>query len=316
MGTAQVAIKASRSQEGMICLSLGLFLFSFQDMIIKSFSDNYSVLQIVCIRSGIAFIILSVVGSMTYGLRVFRMQQPGFILARGAFFFMAFTFYYIAYPVMPVADVVAVTFLAPVIVTVLSIVLLKETVGLKLWVAIILGFAGVLIVVGPSGQLRNLGTLLALGCAITYAISSVVTRYISRGDEPITIAIYMMLTLTILSMMTYLAIQEIGIRSGINPSLDFLVRQWVWIPGKDGGLLLVTAVLASAGFYLHSRAYLIAPASHVTPFEYTYVVYAVLLAYMIFGEVPKATTLLGLAILIGSSLYIWRNEPREAARHR
>ena len=306
-----IAATSNRSQEGMICLSLGLLLFSFQDMIIKSFSDDYSVLQIVCLRSGIAFILLSAVGALIYGRQIFKIRQPGFILARGFFFFMAFTFYYIAYPVMPVADVVAITFLAPVIVTLLSIVFLKEKVGIKLWVAIILGFVAVLIVVGPSGQLRSLGTILALACAVTYAISSVVTRLITQGDQPITIAIYMMLSLVVLSILTYMVVRLLNIETGINPSLDFLVREWTWFAGKDGALLLVTAVLASVGFYLHCRAYLIAPASHITPFEYTYVLYAVILAYVIFAEVPKQTTLLGLGMLISSSLYIW-SQTREA----
>ena len=305
MSVVNIAIEPDRSQEGMICLSLGLLLFSFQDMIIKSFSDEYSVLQIVCLRSGIAFILLSITGWLTQGREIFKVREPGFILARGFFFFIAFTCYYLAYPVMPVADVVAITFLAPVIVTLLSIFFLKELVSIKLWAAIILGFIGVLIVVGPTGQLRSLGTLLAFTCAITYAISSVVTRFIKLGDQPITIAIYMMLTLVILSILTYLFIQILNIKPGVNPSLDFLIRDWTWFSGKDSGLLLVTALLASVGFYLHSRAYLIAPASHVTPFEYTYVLYAVFLAYIIFDEVPKQTTLFGLAILISSSLYIW-----------
>lgn len=305
MSTAQVAIESNRSQEGIICLSLGLFLFSFQDMIIKSFSDEYSILQIVCFRSSIAFILLSVAGMIKYGRKIFKIRQPGFILARGFFFFMAFTFYYIAYPVMPVADVVAITFLAPVIVTMLSIVFLKEKVSFLMWAAIILGFLGVLIVVGPSGQFRSIGTFLAFACAITYAISSVLTRFIRHGDQPITIAIFMMLTLVVLSILTYLIILALNIAPGISPSLDFLIRDWRWISGRDGGLLLTTALLASVGFYLHSRAYLIAPASHVTPFEYSYVLYAVILAYVIFGEVPKQTTLLGLTVLISSSLYIW-----------
>ncbi len=311
MNTTSVAIAANRSREGMFCVSFSLFLFSFQDMIIKSFSDKYSVLQIVCLRSLLAFTLLCIFGYFTQGLEVFKIRQPGFIFARGFFFFMAFTFYYIAYPVMPVADVVAVTFLAPVIVVLLSIVFLKENVSFKLWAAIIASFSGVLLVVGPSGQLKSLGTLLALSCAVTYAISSTVTRFITEGDRPITVAIYMMLILVVLSALTYWLVLTLNIEVGINPSLDFLVREWTWIIGKDGWLIIITALLASVGFYLHCRAYLIAPASHVSPFEYTYVLYAVVLAYAIFGEVPKQTTLLGLGILISSSLYIWYHSKSE-----
>ena len=305
MTTTAVFTQAQRNRQGMLSLSLSLFLFSFQDMVIKSFSDEYSVLQIVFTRSLIALLLLCSFAIIFSGIQALKAKQPILLLIKGVIYFFAFTFYYMAFPMLPVADVVAVTFLAPIIVTLLSIVLLKEPVSFKLWCAVIVGFVGVLFVVGPEGKIYNLGTLLAFACALTYASGSVITRYITKGDQPVTIAIYSMFVLMLMSATGYMIVLELELRPGVNPAIDFLLRDWVWFEGVDMWLLLFIGCIASVGFYMHGRAYLIAPASQVTPFEYTYVFYSVFLAYLFFSEVPKPTTLLGLSILVSSSLYIW-----------
>ena len=305
MSTASVAIQADRSKEGMVCLSFGLFLFSFQDMTIKGFSDQYSVLQIVFIRSLIATILLCGYAMITQGAKVIIARQPGVLLLKGFVYFFAFTSYYMAFPMLPIADVVAVTFLAPIIVTILSIILLKEKVHFKLWLAVIAGFVGVLLVVGPEGKIYNIGTFLAFFCALTYGGGSVITRYVTKGDPPVTIAIYSMFVITTMSGLIYLVVMGLGLKEGINPSVDFLLREWIWIYGVDRWLLLLIGVIAAIGFYLHGRAYLVAPASRVTPFEYTYVLYTVVLGYVFFKEVPSSLTLLGLTLLVSASLYIW-----------
>ena len=305
MSTAIASTQAQRNKQGMLSLSFSLFLFSFQDMVIKSFSDEYSVLQIVFTRSLVALLILCSIAIIVSGVQVLIARQPIILLIKGVIYFFAFTFYYMAFPMLPVADVVAVTFLAPIIVTLLSIVFLKETVGIKLWCAVIAGFMGVLLVVGPEGKIYNLGTFLAFACALTYASGSVITRYITKGDQPLTIAIYSMFVLMLMSAAGYLIVLGLELETGVNPAIDFLLRDWVMIKGRDLILLIVIGCIASGGFYLHNRAYLIAPASQVAPFEYTYVFYTVFLAYLFFSEVPEPTTLLGLMILVSSSLYIW-----------
>ena len=225
MTTATVALQGNRNKEGMVCLALGLFLFSFQDMTIKSFSDQYSVLQIVFVRSLIATVLLCIFAIMTHGAQVILAKQPALLLFKGFIYFFAFTFYYMAFPMLPVADVVAVTFLAPIIVTLLSIFLLKEKVGVKLWFAVIAGFVGVLLVVGPEGKIYNIGTLFAFACALTYGAGSVLTRYVTKGDPPVTIAIYSMFVITAMSGLCYLLVLALGLKTGINPSIDFFVAR-------------------------------------------------------------------------------------------
>ncbi len=299
-----------RTQEGIIILITGLFFFSFQDIIVKLLSDRYNVLQLVFTRTVFALIFLSLIGIFTLGPAALIAKQPLLLLAKGVTTFFAFLFYYLAMPSLPLADIVAIAFMSPILMTVLSVFLLKEIVGPRRWAAIVLGFIGVLIVVGPSGNFANLGALLASGCAFAYAVSSIMTRFINKGDEPITIAIYSMLAFLMMSGTLALIIHGVQASDNLNPSMAFLFRDWVWPDNHEWLLLFIIGCIATVGFYCLGRAYLVAPASHVAPFEYTYIVWAVLLSYLFFNELPKLSTLTGVSILVGSSLYIWYRESR------
>ena len=310
MNDSSHVFPVDRTREGIVILMTGLFFFSFQDIIVKLLSDRFNVLQLVFTRSVIALIFLCMIGMFTVGRDAMIAKQPLLLFAKGFVTFFAFLFYYLAIPSLPLADIVAIAFMSPILMTVLSVVLLKEFVGPRRWVAVILGFAGVLIVVGPSGNFANIGALLALGCAFAYAISSIMTRFISKGDEPITIAIYSMLAFLVVSGSLALVVSSMDASDISNPSMSFLFRQWIWPDNREWVLLLIIGCIATVGFYCLGRAYLVAPASHVAPFEYTYIIWAVLLSYLFFDELPKLTTLVGVSILVGSSLYIWYRESR------
>lgn len=310
MNDSSQAFPVDRTREGIVILMTGLFFFSFQDIIVKLLSDRYNVLQLVFTRSVFALVFLCLIGFFTVGLEALIAKQPLLLITKGVATFFAFLLYYLAIPSLPLADIVAIAFMSPILMTVLSVFLLKEFVGPRRWTAIVLGFLGVLIVVGPSGNFANLGALFALGCAFAYAISSIMTRFIDKGDEPITIAIYSMLAFLVISGTLALIIYFFGPKNVSDPSMAFLFRDWVWPDNREWVLLFLIGCIATVGFYCLGRAYLVAPASHVAPFEYTYIIWAVLLSYLFFNELPKLTTLIGVSILVSSSLYIWYRESR------
>ncbi len=312
MSDSSHVFPVDRTREGIVILMTGLFFFSFQDIIVKLLSDKYNVLQIVLIRSCIALIFLALIGLFTIGSHAVFAKQPLLLFVKGVATFFAFLFYYLAIPSLPLADIVAIAFMSPILMTVLSVLILKEYVGPRRWAAIIIGFVGVLIVVGPSGNLANLGSLLAFGCACSYAISSVLTRFIDQGDEPITIAIYSMLAFLVMSILLTFFSLKFSPEEITNPSMQFLFREWVRPDAREMLLLFLIGCIATVGFYCLGRAYLVAPASHVAPFEYTYIIWAVILSFLFFNEIPKLTTLIGVSILVGSSLYIWYRESKAA----
>ena len=300
-----------RPVAGISLCVFGLFLFSVQDVIIKSFSDTYSVLQIVVTRGLVAMVPILIAVVVTSGWRGTVAYKPRLLLLKGVLGFFSYLAYYMAIAALPLAEVVTIVFSAPIFVTVLSAMLLKEPVGGRRWSAVLVGFLAIVIVVGPSGNFGHLAALLALLAAFTYACSILLTRFIGPNDRPWTITLYAMLAFLIgSSIASVLVFSFGGALVTDNPSLQFVLRPWV-VPKLEDCLLMVFLGLnAAVGFYCLIKAYWVSPASTVAPFEYTYIIWAVLFGYLIWSEIPRATTLFGVALLIASSFYIFRRELR------
>jgi len=294
---------------GILLLVFALFLFSLQDIIVKYFSDQYSVLQIVFIRGAIAVSLLWLVARLISDSKQLSSQRPYLALSRGLLGFCSYTTYYLAVASLPLAEVVAIVFTAPLFVTAMSALLLGEKVGLRRWSAVFGGFVGVLIIVGPSGEFASLAIILAFAASITYASQTIITRYLGSHDTPLSIAFSALIVFTgasaLLSLMMAGGVITI---TSTHPSLEFFARDWT-LPGTfDLSLMIFLGFNGAIAFYCMSKAYCVAPASTIAPFEFTYVIWAVVFGYLFWSEVPRATTLIGLLILIGSSIYIWDRE--------
>lgn len=276
---------------------------------IKYFSDQYSVLLIVFIRGVIAISLMLLAMHFITARISLISHRPYLALARGLLGFTSYTTYYLAIASMPLAEVVAIVFTAPLFVTVMSALLLKEKVGVRRWSAVLTGFIGMMIIVGPSGEFTSLAVLLAIVAAITYASQTIITRYLSWHDSPLTIALNATIVFTfasgILGLM--LATGVIAVTSQ-HPSLVFFAREWVVPEPLDLGLMIFLGFNGAMAFYCMSKAYCVAPASAISPFEYTYMLWAIIFGYLFWSEIPSGTTLIGVLILISSSLYIWHRE--------
>jgi drug/metabolite transporter (DMT)-like permease len=294
---------------GTLILVFGLFLFSIQDNIIKYFSDDYSVFQIVFIRGYIAMGIILVCMAFFSPQISLVSKRPLLMLARGLLGFGSYTSYYLAVAAMPLAEVVAITFTMPLFVTVMSALILKESVGPRRWAAVVIGFVGVLIIISPSGEFDLLAVIFAFTAAITYATHTIITRYLSKHDHPVTMALNTIVIFTLSSgLLALLMYYEIILVSSSHPSLAFFGRDWVVPELFDIFLLVVIGFIAAIGFYAISKAYCVSEASAIAPFEYTYLIWAVVFGFLIWDEVPGLTTILGIMILVSSSLYIWYRE--------
>jgi drug/metabolite transporter (DMT)-like permease len=292
-----------------IILVFGLFLFAIQDNIIKYFSDEHSVLQIVFIRGLIAAaLMIYFIKTVKESIPIMS-RKPMLIFWRGALGFASYTCYYLAVAAMPLAEVVAITFTMPLFVTVMSALILGEKVGLRRWSAVVIGFIGVLVILSPTGEFNPLAVVFAFIAAVTYASQTIITRFLSSYDHPMTIAFNAILVFTLLSgglsLMMFLGVFSVD---SSHPSLAFFGRDWITPSLFDASLMIAIGFIAAIGFYCLSHAYCTSEASAIAPFEFTYLVWAVVFGYLIWGEVPGPTTLGGVIILVGSSLYIWYRE--------
>ncbi|MDD9811308.1 MAG: DMT family transporter [Gammaproteobacteria bacterium] len=319
---------------GIALCVFGLFLFSVQDLIIKWFSGAYSVLQLVFIRGLAALPLILIAVRLTGGWRGLRCARPKLLLARGLLGFLSYLAYYMALAALPLVEVVTLVFAAPVILTVLSAAVLKEPVGARRWSALAVGFAAIVLVVGPSGDFRHLATFLALFAAFAYACQNLLTRVIGVSESPWTVILYTLFAFIGGSVAAAAAVavfggallDGVGVGAGAgvgvgagaggadNPALQFLLRPWKLPPLGHGLLMLFLGLNTALAFYCITRAYRETPVSVVAPFEYTYIIWAVLFGYLLWGETPKTTSIIGVALLVGSGLYIFRRELRLSAQ--
>ena len=290
-------------------LVFGLFLFSIQDIIIKYFSSDYSVLQIVFLRGLVALGIFLLLFKLMHEKVALLSGRPILMLCRGLFGFASYTCYYLAVAAMPLAEVATITFTMPLFVTAMSALLLGEKVGLRRWSAVVVGFIGVLIILSPSGEFNSLAVVFAFGASITYATQTIITRFLGSHDHPLTIAFNAIFIFTCTSgILSLLMLNDIISISSSHPSLAFFSRDWMLPEAVDLLLMAVIGVIAAVGFYCLSKAYCSSEASAIAPFEFTYILWAVVFGYLLWDETPGPTTILGMLVLISSSLYIWYRE--------
>ncbi len=286
-------------------LVFGLFLFSLQDIILKYFSDSFSVLQLVFLRGAVAMILILGFLKLSGKTVPLLSSKPKLIIARGLLGFTSYIAYYLAIAAMPLAEVVAITFTMPLIVTAMSALILGEKVGIRRWGAVVCGFIGVTIILSPSGEFNMLAVALAFTAAITYASHTIITRFLSSHDDPLTIAFNALLIFTIASaLLSMLLLGGVITVSSDHPSLAFFGRDWKVPATLDMVLIFAIGAIAAIGFYCLSKAYCMAEASALAPFEFTYILWAVVFGYLFWNEVPGVTTILGILILVSSSLYI------------
>ena len=234
-------------------------------------------------------------------------------LARAALFAIGFSLFYTAFPFMGLAEVTTIFFAAPLITALIAALFLGESVGPQRTACLVIGFAGVLIAMNPTGDAFQWVAVLPLICALTYAISQVIARQIGERETTLTLGLY---TISLSGLL--IAPMGFGVNQVLDLGPEFAHLRWDWTMPDAAGLLGLATLgaLGMGGYMLTSRAYQIASASLVAPFDYTYLPFATLLAYAVFAEVPSSNTLIGMVLIVGSGLYLGYREtvqlrPRE-----
>ena len=174
---ARALVSKLDTSNGAMILVFGLFLFSIQDIIIKHFSSNYSVLQIVFVRGLIALGLFWLLFKFMRETISLRSRRPWLMVARGLLGFASYTCYYLAVAAMPLAEVVSITFTMPLFVTAMSALILGEKVGFRRWTAVVVGFIGVLIILSPDGEFNSLAVAFTMTAAISRPSDMRITRH-------------------------------------------------------------------------------------------------------------------------------------------
>jgi drug/metabolite transporter (DMT)-like permease len=245
-----------------------------------------------------------------------KLRSPRFwaLVTRGLILLVAYTTYYMALPALPLAEAIALFFAAPIIVTVLSVPMLGEKVSTQSWAAIALGFVGVLIILQPGTELFDAAALFSLASAATYALAMIIARKLGVSEPATVMAFYQNAIYLVGALMIAALLAGLGVEHSTHPSLDFLVRPWIWPKPFDLTLMAVCGVIAAVAMSLLTQAYRMADANLVTVFEYTGMIWSPLWGFLFFGEVPRWTTLVGLGLIMVAGVISVRLAARQPSK--
>ena len=303
-GATVSADRLDTPQKGILFLIAGIAIFSAQDVVIRFLSDRFSVFEIVLVRSVVAVIVVLPLIKLEGGLETLKTRHPYMHAARGLFACLAYTFYYLAIAAMPLADVVAITFSAPLIVTALSVPILKEPVGLHRWSGVAVGFVGVVVLLRPGAGVFDPASVLALLAALMYAGNILIVRQLSRTDSSSSMAFYTCGVYILFAGIAGLAFGDGRFATDGHASLVFLFRAWTIPALKDLGLMAVTGLTFGVGFYCLTQAYRMGQPSLVAPFEYTAILWAMIWGFVFWQETPDVLAYTGIALIVSSGIYI------------
>jgi drug/metabolite transporter (DMT)-like permease len=288
------------AREQRVTAAIGLMListlvFTCTSALSKWLIATYPIGEVLFSRVFVPLIGLAIFILPRRGLAVFRTHRLKAHLMRGVSQSCSQSFLMIAFSLMPLASAVAINFSAPIFATLASMVFLREAVGAARWSAILVGFFGVLIVTSPGTETFTVGALFALANAVLYGTVTAGVRGMTSTESTETLTLYQMVVMSV----AFSLLLPFG----------FLVPTWT-----DAGWLLLNGVGNGLAQYWWTRAIHLAPTSVVAPFQYFSLIWAMVLGFAIWGDVPTANLLAGGAVVAGSGLFLlWREQRKERA---
>ena len=291
---------------GIASLCAGSLVFSMQDTVIKSISGDHAVTLAIVLRAVVAFPILTVMVAMSGGLKQLDTPHWPILVVRGFILLTAYTTYFMAFPALPLAEAIALYFMVPLLVTMMSGPLLGERVTWLAWAAVAVGLAGVIVILRPGSGIFEPAALLSLISAATYAYAMILARKHGAKVSATVMTFYlnfayMLGALAFATVMMVLDVQPPG-----HPSIDFLVRGWAVPSPTDMALMGLCGVIAAFGSIFLAQAYRKGAANVVAPFEYLGMVWGSLWGFLFFAEIPRLTTFIGMGLIAMAGLLALR----------
>jgi len=305
------AVTTSSSQQdrpirAILLMNGAVLLFTIMDATVKQISSHYPTGQIVFCRNFFAFLPILVFLWQTGGL-AFRTTRPLGHLMRGVFGVISMYCFFLSYKLLPLSDAVALSLSSPIFMTVMAIPLLGEKVGIRRWAAVGVGFIGVLIMTRPGAGVFDMAALVPLVAAVFYDLAMVTVRKLNQERSGTTV-FYFSLFACLAGLVTIPLGRADWVGYGLGP--------WVWPDARDLAVLVVIGMIGGVGQILLTNAFRLAPMSVVAPFDYTALVYAFILGYFCFGEVPDAYLITGGLTVVASGIYIVHRETITARQRR
>ena len=269
--------------------SLAMMMFSATDGAAKYLSSDIAPQQIIFLRFVIVLILILLFCIYRGQWNILKTTQPTLQILRGLLLAVCSLIFYFALKHLPLELCAAIGFVSPLFVTALSIPFLGERVGLRRWIAVLIGLLSVLMILRPGGVSFQLAMLLPLGSSLCWAMALVLTRLMRGSEQALTVLVWSSLV-------------------GVAAVFPLVWPVWVTPNASQWTILILLGVFNGLGQYLVIRAFMLASASLLAPFSYSIIIWSMLIGLIIFNSFPDGITLVGTAILIAAGLYIWHRE--------
>jgi drug/metabolite transporter (DMT)-like permease len=282
---------------GVYCKLGSTVLFCTMDAMVKGFGGTYGSFQLMLFRAVISLVPIAFIVWRTGDIRIVHSNRPWLQLARVCAGIGSSAGFFYVFPRMALVDAYAISYAAPFFMVALAVPLLGEQVGWRRWSAVAVGFAGVVLMLDPWAIGFHPISLILLGATFCYALSTILVRLISRYDQDAATLFWFAIGSSIFSLF------------GAVPN-------WVWPTPTDWFWLILLGLLGGCGQVLVTRAWRLAPAAILAPFDYAGIVLAIAYGYFWFHEQASWTIWLGLPLVVASGLYILNREQIRARERR
>ncbi len=278
---APATVPNGRALRGILLIMTAVFLFALADVIGKHLFGLYSVALVMVVRNFVTLGMLGAIFGPTEGRALWRTDRTGLVILRAVSVAFGSLTFGLALTLMPLGETVSIVYLSPFAVMILAGLFMGERVTMGAWIATLVGFAGILLIVRPGSGLAPWGVvygLLNAGCATAYALFS---RLLARTETTVAMLFYNAVTALVI-------FGGIIVFAGAGPMPDL----------EDFGFMLLLGALASVGHFLFTQAYREAPASLLAPVNYMHMVWAGLLSWIVFHHLPDPISLGGMALVL------------------
>jgi drug/metabolite transporter (DMT)-like permease len=292
--------------KGIAFMVMSAFMMNLNNAVLKLMAEGFPIGQIIFMRAVFVLVApLFVLVWINGGWDALRVNDLKVHLLRAACVSASVIFFILGLIYLPLADTVAITFVGPLLLAALAGPVLGENVGWRRWSAVIAGFAGILIIMRPTGDVIRFAVFLPLASAFLAASRDLITRRITASES----STALMMTTYICNGLVGLCTVPFGLYEAAHPG-TFVTGFGPWMmPDMAAlGISFLGALFVSVGHYCMIEGFRYAEASTVAPFRYTAIVWAGLLGYLLWGHLPDAWTVTGTTIVIMSGLYILRRE--------
>jgi len=298
----------NNNPKGIILILLAMLAFSVQDSIMKYIYNFSSLYEVYLIRTLVSFVIILLFLKITKKSIIFKTQYPLLTFCRVILFFFGFSFFYISLTVLPLSTATALFFVTPFLITIFAKFFLKEQIGPRRWLAVIIGFIGVYVILDPNFDNFDYMSLTPILCAFCYSLSMIIIKITSEKDSVYTQTFTFYIGAIIISIIFYFIISDGQYNTIDHPASQFIFREWFSNLENSMLFIIATGFTASLAFVLTFSAYRVASPAVVSPFEYSILLWSSLSGWYFFNEIPELKTIIGILLIVCGGIYIFIRE--------